>query len=334
MSRFFDALGRAVVRLRWLVVAIWIVGTVISVRALPTLASEVNNNNSTFLPASAPSNQAADLAQPLIGSVDHSNIPIVAVTSAPALTAEDSVALTRILTSLKQVPTALSAHFLGQSPDGRAAQLLFTSSTTPFDQGKASTLIDHVNSALARVSLPSDLQVHLAGQVATGVANQKQSAKQGSQIQLASIIFIIILLLIIFRSVLAPLVTLLPAALVLAISSSFIGALASAGVIKISFFTQILLIVLILGAGTDYGLFLVFRVREQLLAGSDPKDAVAYAVRRVGESISASAATVIVALLTLLAASFNLYHDLGLPLALGIAVMLLSKRQQPLPEIA
>ena len=49
-----------------------------------------------------------------------------------------------------------------------------------------------------------------------------------------------------------------------------------------------------------------------------------YAVRRVGESITASAATVIVALLTLLAASFGLYHDLGLPLAIGIAVMLLA----------
>ena len=132
------------------------------------------------------------------------------------------------------------------------------------------------------------------------------------------------MLLIIFRSVLAPLVTLLPAALVLGISGAFIGALGSAGVLQVSFFTQILLIVLILGAGTDYGLFLVFRVREQLLAGSDPKDAVAYSVRRVGESITASAATVIVALLTLLAATFNLYHDLGLPLALGIAVMLLA----------
>ena len=324
MSRFFEALGRGVVRLRWLVVAIWIVGTIITVRALPTLSSQVNNNNSTFLPPSAPSNQAADLAQPLIGSVNHSNVPIVAVTSAPALTADDRVALTEILTHLKQVPTALSAHFLGTSPDGRAAQLLFTSSTSPFDQGKTTTLVDNMDSALARVSLPSDLQVHLAGEVATGVANQKQSAKQGSEIQFASIIFIIILLLIIFRSVLAPLVTLLPAALVLAISGAFIGALGSSGVIKVSFFTQILLIVLILGAGTDYGLFLVFRVREQLLAGADPKDAVVYAVRRVGESISASAATVIVALLTLLAASFNLYHDLGLPLALGVAVMLLA----------
>ncbi len=51
---------------------------------------------------------------------------------------------------------------------------------------------------------------------------------------------------------------------------------------------------------------------------------MAHALARVGESISASAATVIFALLTLLLASFGLYHDLGVPLALGIAVMLLA----------
>ena len=45
---------------------------------------------------------------------------------------------------------------------------------------------------------------------------QKQSAKQSKELQDGSILFIIILLLIIFRSLLAPLVTLLPAALVLA----------------------------------------------------------------------------------------------------------------------
>ena len=85
-----------------------------------------------------------------------------------------------------------------------------------------------------------------------------------------------------------------------------------------------LLIVLILGAGTDYGLFLVFRVREELYRGHEPGEAVAIAVFRVGESISASAGTVIVALLSLLFASFGIYHDLGPPLAVGIAVMLLA----------
>ncbi len=50
---------------------------------------------------------------------------------------------------------------------------------------------------------------------------------------------------------------------------------------KISEITDILLIVLLLGAGTDYGLFLVFRVREALRSGQGPKEAVEHALVRV-----------------------------------------------------
>ena len=66
------------------------------------------------------------------------------------------------------------------------------------------------------------------------------------------------------------------------------------------------MLILTLGAGTDYGLFLVFRVREELRAGRAPHDAVTRALARVGESITFSAATVIAALLTLLLATFGL----------------------------
>lgn len=324
MGNFFEAMARGVVRFRWLVVVVWIVGTAVSVKALPSLGSQVDNNNSAFLPASAPSNQAALLAQPLIGSQNHSQVPVVAVTSNASLDAADKAAFETMLSDLRKVPTVISTHYLSSSPDNRAAELLVVSSVSPFDQTGSKTLVNDLDAALGKIPIPPDLQVDLAGQVATNVANQEQSDKQSKQIQNASLLFIIVLLFLIFRSVLAPIVTLLPAGLVLALSGSFIGALGSAGVLKVSFFTQILLIVLILGAGTDYGLFLVFRVREQLFAGADPKKAVVTSVRRVGESITASAGTVIVALLTLLAASFGLYHDLGLPLAIGIAVMLLA----------
>ena len=48
------------------------------------------------------------------------------------------------------------------------------------------------------------------------------------------------------------------------------------------------------------------------------------ALIKVGESITFSAATVVAALLTLLAATFQIYSQLGIPLAIGIGVMLLA----------
>lgn len=321
MNAAFGAFGRLVVKLRWLVIAVWIVGTIFAVRSLPSLSSQVNGNNSQFLPAGAPSNQAAVLAEPLIGSTALSQIPVVAVTNNAGLGAADKAAVARLAGELGKVPTVKKVQFLAESPDGRAVELLVVATKSPFDQIGVNNLVDNLQSAIARSGVPPDLRVNLAGALATNVANQRQSGKTGNRIQIFSILFIIVLLLIIFRSLLAPLVTLLPAVFALQLSGAFIGELGSTG-LKISSITQLLLIVLILGAGTDYGLFLVFRVREELLAGREPKEAVAVSLSRVGESITASAATVIVALLSLVLASFGIYHDLGVPLAVGIAVML------------
>src|SRR5262249_57194869 len=99
---------------------------------------------------------------------------------------------------------------------------------------------------------------------------------------------------------------------------------ASKAGLQVSPLTEILLLVLTLGAGTDYGLFLVFRVREELRAGRAPHDAVIHSLGRVGESVTFSAATVIAALLTLVLATFGLYSSLGAPLAIAIALMLLA----------
>jgi putative drug exporter of the RND superfamily len=319
----FGKLGRGVVRFRWVIVIIWVLGIGFASHAFPTLSSQVNNNNSEFLPASAPSNQAADLAKPLIGSITQAKVTVVAVTSGTALDNADRAALTALAGDLQQVPTVTSVTRKATSPNQKAQQLQVVSTVSPFDQTGTKKLVDNLQSALQKADLPSDLQANLAGSVATNVANQEQSNKQSNEIQFASIIFILILLIFIFRALLAPFVTLLGPVFALGLSTRFIGALGTHG-LKISFFTQILLIVLLLGAGTDYGLFLVFRVREELLKGRTTHEAVANAMARVGESITASAGTVILALLTLTLASFGIYHDLGIPLAIGIGVMLLA----------
>ncbi len=122
---------------------------------------------------------------------------------------------------------------------------------------------------------------------------------------------------------LAPFITLIPAAMSVTIAGPLVAELAHHG-LKVSQLSQLLLIVLVLGAGTDYGLFLVFRVREHLRRGEASHDAVVNALTKVGESITFSALTVIAALLSLLFATFQIYSNLGIPLAIGIGVMLLA----------
>jgi RND superfamily putative drug exporter len=321
----YEALGRFVVRFRWLVVIFWLAAAVLTT-ALPSIGSQVNDNNSSFLKNSEPSIHAANVAAPILGGGASGNvtqIPLVAVSDTGRLNTGDVASITKLVKLLKGVDKVETVQVAGISPDAQAVQLRLRAhiavSATP---DKDKTLVEALQAQFPKASPPSGLHFYVTGQIATIVANQKQSDKQGGEVQSISFLLIIVLLLIVFRSLPAALITLLPAGLALAISGRLIGALGEGG-LKVSSITQILLIVLLLGAGTDYGLFYVFRVREELRDGQEPHEAVRRALVRVGESITGSAGTVIIALLTLLFASFGLYHDLGVPLAIGMAVMLL-----------
>ena len=127
----------------------------------------------------------------------------------------------------------------------------------------------------------------------------------------------VVLLFIVYRAVLAPLITLLPAALAVAALRPAHRGDGQAGS-PFPSISQLLLIVLLLGAGADYGLFLCFRVREEIRRGREPREALVTAVERVGEAITYSGLTVVAALLTLLLAPFGLYRGLGPALAIGI----------------
>lgn len=324
MNRIFSGLGRFVVRYRVVIVLAWIIVLVVSTKALPSLGSEVNNNNSQFLPASAPSSKAANLASPILGNVNtQSQITIVAEETRGPLTVADEQALAREVASARQVPRVLGARAIAVSRDGSAAEIVVQARDNQADVATQKTIVDALQATFSKIAAPATLALHLAGPVATNVANQASANRAGGRTQLFSFVFIIVLLLLIFRSLLAPLLTLLPSAFALGISMRFIGGLGAHG-LKISEITDLLLIVLLLGAGTDYGLFLVFRVREEIRAGLEAKAAVEHALVRVGESISASAGTVIFALLSLLLASFGIYKDLGIPLAIGVAVILIA----------
>ena len=306
---------------------LWIVAAGVIPKAFPSLASVTQANNSAFLPASAPSQQAADLAAPF-GGTNLIPVPVVAAVSTGTLNAADQAYLATLATDLGKVSTVVKVNDLGVSAtraavSGQAAQLQVLSNVSQNNQDAQTDLINNLRGVISRSSPPPGMQTHLAGQLAIQVDQQKQSGNTGNEVELVAFLFILILLFLIFRSVLAPFITVIPALLTVSIAGPIIAELANHG-LKVSTLAQLLLTVLVLGAGTDYGLFLVFRVRENLRAGQANHDAVVNALTKVGESITFSALTVIAALLSLLAASFEIYSDLGIPLAIGIGVMLIA----------
>jgi putative drug exporter of the RND superfamily len=325
VATFFTAIGRLAVRFRWTIVAAWAAGLVTAMVLLPSLSSVTQGDNTSFLPASAPSQQAAQLASPLQGA-SLTAVTVVVARRAGPLTSADQAEVTRLLAAFSRVPKVAAVRDAGESADGRAEQLTVLAALA--QSGGLSTtqqthLVGDLRAVIRAARLPGGLEAHLAGPVATRVDSNAVSAKTGGQLQWFSIIFVIALLVAVFRSALAPLIAVLPAVVVVLVAER-LTAEAAVGGLSVSQIASLLLIVLVLGAGTDYALFLMFRVREEMRTGLACHEAIITAVGRVGETISFSAGILIAALLSLSTASFSLYSGLAAPLAIAIALMLVA----------
>ena len=320
--RFFTALGRFTVRFRWLIVVAWALVTVALVLGLPSISSVEKNSNSQFLPASEPSVRAATLAAPF-QSTRTSEAVLVAASAHGPLTPADDAAFGRAVESVESVPHVTAVVDRGVSTDRRARQAVVELDVPASSDPATARTVAAARRAVASAAAPPGLAVHLTGAAAQAVDQQAQQSKTQTLTELLSVLFIVLLLLLTFRALLAPIVALLPSGIALIAVEPVIAESTRLGV-QVSDLTPVLLVVVLLGAGTDYGLFLIFRVREELKRGLTTHDAVAFSLDKVGESIAFSGLTVIAALSTVVIATFGLYQGFGPALAIGIAMALLA----------
>jgi RND superfamily putative drug exporter len=285
VGTFFAATGRLSVRLRWVILLAWVAGAAAAMVLLPSLSSVTQSDNTSFLPASAPSERAAQLASPLQGA-SLTSVTVVAATRGQPLTGTDQALVARLAAALARVPRVVSVRDAGQSADGQAEQVTVLAALAQ-SGGLATTqqarLVAGLRGVIGSAKLPPGLQAHTAGTVATRVDSNATSAKTGGQVQWFSIIFVIALLIAVFRAALAPLIAVLPAVLVVLVAERLTAAAAIGG-LPVSQIASLLLIVLVLGAGTDYALFLMFRVREEMRAGLACHEAIVLSVGRLSGS--------------------------------------------------
>jgi RND superfamily putative drug exporter len=135
---------------------------------------------------------------------------------------------------------------------------------------------------------------------------------------------VLVILLLVYRSVLLPLVIILGSVFALGLACAIVYALADRGVVRVDGQVQGILSILVIGAATDYALLVTARYREELAARTDRFAAVTAAVRRSWGAVVASAATVALGLLALLLSDLTNNRALGPVGAIGIGCAVLA----------
>ena len=135
---------------------------------------------------------------------------------------------------------------------------------------------------------------------------------------------VIVLLLLTYRSPVLWLLPILSAGVALTVAQAVIYLLTQHANLTVNGQSEGILVVLVIGASTDYALLLIARYREELRRHADRHEAMAVALRRAGPAIIASGLTVVAGMLCLLAAESNDISGLGPVAAIGIGVGLIA----------
>lgn len=310
--------------------AVWAVLAVGAFALAPKLQGIQQNDAAAFLPVSAQSTQVIEDAKKF-GAGDKGSVVVLyerleglkpadfqyAQDNAKQLVAEGIVA-----DDPASYVKGQTGPVLGPIPD-KSLNAMILEFKVPVTDGLA--LGKTVESVTEIVGTNHyGMKVYVTGPVAAQAELVKVFESIDTTLLAAAGLVVIIILLITYRS---PFLWLIPIVAVLVADNSAQALnylLAEPLGLKINGQSTALLLVLVFGAGTDYALLLVARYREELRRFEDKHDAMAEALYKAAPAIVASAATVIIGLLCLLASTLASNKGMGPVSAVGIAVALVT----------
>ncbi|WP_131737148.1 MMPL family transporter [Actinomadura roseirufa] len=300
-------------RAKWAVLVLWI----ILLAALGPLAGKIKdvqkNDAVNWLPGGAESTRVVKLQEQF--RKDETALAVIVYERAGGITPADRAKAAADLPALGKLPGAQQAQGPFPSADGKALQTL-----VPILSDDITDAVADARDLVKRG--PPGLDAHVTGP-AGGAADQFEVFKSlDGFLLMAAGLVVIVLLLIIYRSPTLWFVPVLSAVFALVLAQSVVYLLAKNAGLTVNAQSSGILTVLVFGVATDYALLLVARYREELHRHDDRHEAMAFALHRAAPAVIASAATVAVGLLCLLAAEMNSTAGMGPVAAVGVLTAL------------
>lgn len=206
-----------------------------------------------------------------------------------------------------------------QSLDGKSAYVLLRLAGD-IGQMEANNSVDAVRKIVDNSNPPAGLKVYVSGAAPLAADTVEIANSSLNNITIATMFLIIFMLLLVYRSVVTMLVPFFGVILLMLSVKGVISAFGHYGLIPLSSFATNMVISLTLGAGTDYGIFLIGRYHEARLAGQSREDAYYTAYRGVSHVIVGSGLTIAGACACLTFARLNYFHTMGPAVAVSMLI--------------
>lgn len=320
-----DTKVRKIIKGRWAIFSIWLIATILLTAIQPDINAILRQKGQQGTGNDSPSVMADNILKKMETAKGTNNI--IVFYDKNKISNDE---MTKIGDSVKSISD--SHNELGITdmidpfslPDAKSSLVSKDGTTVmvSFKLDKKGREVDDIQKELDSKLKNVPVEYYLSGEDFINNDYLKASMAGVEKSAALTVIFILVVLIIAFRSVVTPLVSLVAVAFSYLVSMGIAAQLIDKAGFPITSLTQMLLVLILFGIGTDYNILLFNRFREELAHGHSIDESIVNTYKTAGKTIAYSILTVFIAFLALVFAESPIYKS-GVVVAIGVTVLLL-----------
>ncbi|MGV0070346.1 RND family transporter [Mycobacterium colombiense] len=325
----FPRLGGWIARWPWLVIALWAALVGVLSLTLPSLQEISQRHPVDMLPNDAPVLVATENMTKVFHEPASESIAVVVLSDAKGLSPTDEDTYKRLAADLRADTrdVVMLQDFVSTPPlrelmtsKDRQAWILPVGLPGELSSPQSKQAYARVTGIVERTVAGTTLRANMTGPAATVADMNLTGQRDRTRIELAIVVLLFVILLVIYRNPVTMALPLIMIGVSVAVAQRLVAMVGLAG-LGIANQTTIFMSGMMVGAGTDYAVFLISRYHDYLRDGLDSDQAVIRALASIGKVIAASAATVAVTFLGMIFAQLGILKSAGPVLGISVIVV-------------
>ncbi len=321
---------RSIVKGKWVILISWIAVIAILFMVAPNMEKLVREKGQINVPDGYSSTLAKEILTDVQSSENSGNDLQTALVfhSDKKLTQDDFSIAEKAVSQLEKQKdrlgiTSILTHFNKEelkeqlvSEDGKT---ILVSLNVTADGREGKEITNELYSALDDV----ELEHYYTGNWLIAddlVTNSQEGLKKTEGI---TVVFILVVLLLVFRSAVAPIIPLVTVGFSYLAAQSIVAILVDKVNFPLSTFTQIFLVAVLFGIGTDYCILLLSRFKEEMSKNDSVVEAIIITYKNAGKTVFFSGLAVMIGFASIGFSTFVLYQSAA-AVAIGVALLLVA----------
>lgn len=316
-----------IIKTKWLWLAVWIITALALLMTMPSIDRLVREKGQPQIGEGYTSQMASDLESLMSGSEQggHNVEAVIVFHDKDGINDAKLKQIEQKLESVEALSNLKVASLLSPFANEQAKEQLISKDKKTVmavaSIQKESKTVSEIHEELTKEVRLSGVETYLTGNDFIMEDYAQTSLDGVAKTEIFAVLFIVIILILVFRSPVTPVVSLLIVGITYLISLGTVMHLVEAFDFPFANTTQTFLILVLFGIGTDYNILLFMRFKEEMSKQRSIPAAIIETYRTAGKTVLFSGLAVFIGFSMLWLAEFGIYRS-AVAIAIGILILL------------